>query len=137
MSASKTDAPAGAADAPALTPRGPIDGVSFDSRLSLVDNIANLVAKEKQVLLMQLEEKTRQLKAAQQQLSTVTNQFQKLEAFVSDSNEDSTSAWNRVHRDGTSAKRAALVREWFAGSSAKRGGPKGPANQTQSSLDTL
>ena len=50
------------------TPRGPIDGVSFDTRLSLVDNIANLVAKEKQVLLMQLEEKTRALEQAQKQV---------------------------------------------------------------------
>jgi hypothetical protein len=71
------------------------------------------------------------------QLSTVTSQFQKLESFVSDSNEDSASAWSRVHKRGASAARAALVREWFAGSSSERGGPKGAANRTQSSLDTL
>ena len=61
----KTATPAAS---PLATPRGPIDGVSFDSRLSLVDNIANLVAKEKQVLLMQLEEKTRALEQAQKQV---------------------------------------------------------------------
>ena len=121
------------------TPRGPIDGVSFDSRLSLVDNIANLVAKEKQVLIMQLEEKTRQLEAAQQELTTVSRKFHKLETFVSDHNEDSTSAWQRMNRTSTSAKRAALVREWFAGTSslARGGGPKGPTNRTQSSLSRL
>ena len=44
-----------------LTSEGPIDGVSFDTRLSLLDNVANLVAKEKQLLLMQLEQKEREL----------------------------------------------------------------------------
>ena len=77
---------------------GPIDGVSFDTRLSLVDNIATLVTKEKQVLLLQLEEKTRALELLQQQLSTVQHQYHKLETYVSDQNEDTSTAWfNNSH----------------------------------------
>lgn len=115
---------------------GPIDGVSFDTRLSLVDNIATLVTKEKQVLLLQLEEKTRALELLQQQLSTVQHQYHKLETYVSDQNEDTSTAWQRASKQSSQSKRNALAKQWFAGSNIK-GRSAGPHNDTQNSVNTL
>ena len=115
---------------------GPIDGVSFDTRLSLVDNIATLVTKEKQVLLLQLEEKTRALELLQQQLSTVQHQYHKLETYVSDQNEDTSTAWQRASKQTSQSKRNALAKQWFAGSKIK-GRSVGPHNDTQNSVNTL
>jgi len=116
---------------------GQIDGVSFDTRLSLVDNIANLVTKEKQVLILQLEEKTRQLKNIQSQLTTVQTQYNKLETYVSDQNEDAHSAWQRVGKSSSTSQRASLAKAWFAGTdnASKSGRPQ--TNSTQQSVDHL
>ena len=115
---------------------GAIDGVSFDTRISLVDNIANLVVKEKQVLKLQLEEKTRQLEIVQKQLNSVQNQYHKLETYVSDQNEDASTAWLRASKQSSQSKRNALAKQWFAGSDIK-GRSVGPHNATQNTVDRL
>ena len=117
---------------------GVIDGVSFDTRLSLVDNIANLVTKEKQVLLLQLEEKTRQLERVQTQLNDVQSQYNKLETYVSDQNEDTHTAWQRAGKQSKQSQRASLATAWFGDmSSIGRGGGPLKTNATQTSLSRL
>ena len=58
---------------------GAIEPGSFDTRLSLVDNIATLVEKEKAVLQLQLEEKQKELLDAQSILKKLNEKVEKYE----------------------------------------------------------
>ena len=70
-------------DAKKLDPIEPSTGAlepgSFDTRLSLVDNIATLVEKEKAVLQLQLEEKEKELLDAQSTLKKLNEKVEKYE----------------------------------------------------------
>ena len=61
---------------------GKIEAGSFDTRLSLVDNIATLVEKEKAVLQLQLEEKEKALLDSQNLLKQLSKSCQTSRSLV-------------------------------------------------------